>query len=61
MKSMIRGEVGAVASRQARAAEAQKAHRATIVKNVERRLQVARTRGDERLVKILEAELRQFA
>jgi hypothetical protein len=40
--------------------EIRKVQRETILKNLEHRLQVAREQGDERLVKQLEAEKRQF-
>jgi hypothetical protein len=61
MTSLSRGDNGVVVDRKARAAAVEKAHRSTIVKNVERRLQIARNRGDEKLVKLLEAELKQFS
>jgi hypothetical protein len=61
MRGLFRGNAGVQPNLKARAAELEKAHRDTIVKNVEHRLQVARNRGDERLVRILEAELKQFA
>jgi hypothetical protein len=41
--------------------EVQNTHRETILKNVEQRLEAARERGDERLVKQLEAERQQFS
>jgi hypothetical protein len=37
------------------------AHRHAILDNLERRLQAARSRGDDRLIRMLEAEWRQFA
>ncbi|BCL33647.1 hypothetical protein [Nostoc sp. MS1] len=39
----------------------QEVHRQNIQRNIEHRLEVARAKGDERLVRQLEAELRQFA
>lgn len=61
MISWSRGDNGVVLDRKARAAEVEKAHRSTILKNVERRLQIARSHGDETLVRLLEAELKQFS
>jgi hypothetical protein len=61
MISFSRGDNGVVLDRKTRAAEVEKAHRNTILKNVERRLQIARSRGDETLVKLLEAEQKQFS
>ncbi|MBD2502854.1 arginine synthesis PII-interacting regulator PirA [Anabaena azotica] len=40
---------------------AQEVHRQNIQRNIEHRLEVARAKGDERLIRQLEAELRQFA
>ncbi|WP_179048489.1 hypothetical protein [Nostoc sp. TCL26-01] len=40
---------------------AQEVHKLNIQRNIEHRLEVARAKGDERLVRQLEAELRQFA
>jgi hypothetical protein len=39
---------------------ARDAHRQNIQRDIERRLQVARTKGDEKLVRQLEAEMRYF-
>lgn len=39
----------------------QELHRQNIQRNIEHRLEVARAKGDERLIRQLEAELRQFA
>ncbi|MDX2213955.1 MAG: DUF4278 domain-containing protein [Oculatellaceae cyanobacterium bins.114] len=38
-----------------------KVHKANLLQNVQRRLQVARERGDQELVRMLEAELNQIA
>ncbi len=35
-------------------------HRANIQKRLEHRLEVARANGDENLIRVLEAEMRQF-
>ncbi|MBD2343168.1 arginine synthesis PII-interacting regulator PirA [Anabaena subtropica] len=40
---------------------AKEVHRQNIQRNIEHRLEVARAKGDERLIRQLEAELRQFA
>lgn len=40
--------------------KARDAHRQNIQKDIERRLQVARAKGDEKLVRQLEAEMRYF-
>lgn len=39
----------------------QQVHRQNIQRNIEHRLEVARAKGDERLIRQLEAELRQYA
>ncbi|WP_197480190.1 MULTISPECIES: hypothetical protein [unclassified Anabaena] len=36
-------------------------HKENIKRNIEHRLQVAKSRGDERLIQQLEAEMRYFA
>ncbi|MEH2242499.1 arginine synthesis PII-interacting regulator PirA [Nostoc sp.] len=45
-------------SRLQRARKAQEAHRENIQRNLEHRLQVARAKGDEQLIRQLEAESR---
>ncbi|ABA23400.1 conserved hypothetical protein [Trichormus variabilis ATCC 29413] len=40
---------------------AKEVHRQNIQRNIQHRLEVARAKGDERLIRQLEAELRQFA
>ncbi|MBD2356125.1 hypothetical protein H6G41_16085 [Tolypothrix sp. FACHB-123] len=39
---------------------AKEAHKQNIQRNIERRLQVARSQGDEKLIRQLEAEMRYF-
>jgi hypothetical protein len=42
-------------------ADAAQAHNASILKNIERRIEVARSKGDNALLSALEAEWRQYA
>jgi hypothetical protein len=42
-------------------AESAQAHKASILKNIERRIEVARSKGDNALLSALEAEWRQYA
>lgn len=41
--------------------QARQMHRLNIQRNIEHRLEVAKARGDERLVRQLEAEIRYFS
>ncbi|MEA5574271.1 hypothetical protein [Calothrix sp. UHCC 0171] len=50
---MIRNRVEA-------AKKAQEAHKQSILKSLEHRLQVARAKGDDNLVRQIEAEMRSF-
>jgi hypothetical protein len=42
------------------ASRAKEAHKQNIQRDIERRLQVARAKGDDKLVRQLEAEMRYF-
>ncbi len=42
------------------AEKAREAHKQSIKKNLEHRLQVARTKGDENLIRQIEAEMQYF-
>lgn len=62
MRGVVQGNGGASNARQKpNPKDVQNAHRQTILKNIEQRLEAARARGDERLVKQLEAERQQFS
>ncbi|MBW4513569.1 MAG: hypothetical protein KME64_45005 [Scytonematopsis contorta HA4267-MV1] len=50
-----------ITNRQEAARLADKAHRQNILKGLEHRLKVARDKGDENLIRHLEAEIKHFA
>jgi hypothetical protein len=60
MRGVLQGNGGTNAHRKPNPKDVQNTHRQTILKNIEQRLEAARLRGDERLVKQLEAERQQF-
>lgn len=61
MRGVVSGNGGANARQKTNPQEVQNTHRQTILKNIEQRLEAARERGDERLVKQLETERQQFS
>lgn len=54
-------KVGRVGTRSKMIAELATTHRNNLYRNVQRRLEIARDRGDQALVQLLEQELRQIA
>lgn len=61
MRGVVSGNGGANARQKPNPKDVQNIHRQTILKNIEQRLEAARERGDERLVKQLETERQQFS
>jgi hypothetical protein len=49
-----------ISNRVASAKNAQEAHKQSILRSLEHRLEVARTKGDDNLVRQIEAEIRYF-
>jgi hypothetical protein len=54
----IKEEITMINNRVEAAKKAQEAHRQNLRKNVEHRLEVARAKGDEKLIRQLEAEMK---